>query len=101
MDYKILFTESALADLDAIMTRAVVDHASTSEHFATALLNHTELLSQFPYLGVPVRDMPGSRRLLHSPFHIYYFINEPLKRIDIDHFWHFRRHPPGFGIVKR
>ena len=101
MDYKILFTESALADLDAIMTRAVVDHPATSERFATSLLNHAGLLCQFPYLGVPVRDMPGSRRVLHSPFHLYYFIYEPLKRIDIDHFWHLRRSPPLFGVVKR
>jgi hypothetical protein len=34
-------------------------HPGTSERFADSLLNHVDLLNDFPYLGVPVRGYPG------------------------------------------
>jgi plasmid stabilization system protein ParE len=68
VDYQIFFTEPALEDLDSIMTRALIDHESSAGRFATALLNHVDLLSQFPYLGVPIRSLPGVRRMLMRHF---------------------------------
>ena len=69
-------------------------HPETSERFATELLNHVDLLSSFPYLGVPVKTFPGVRSLLHSPIHVYYNVDENRKLIEILHFWHGARRYP-------
>ena len=94
MAYQIHFTNLSLADLDAIMDRALVEHETMAERFGESLLNHAELLREFPYLGVAIGC--GRRRLLHSPFHIYYKVNEEKRRVDIVRFWYTSRRPPKF-----
>src|SRR5258706_9067419 len=67
------------------------NHPLTSERFANALLNHIDLLGDFPYLGAPMHGRPGVRRLQHWPLHIYYRgVLEP-RRVEILHFWHMAR----------
>jgi plasmid stabilization system protein ParE len=69
-------------------------HRETSERFAKALLNHVDLLQNFPYLGIPMKDFSGVRRLHHSPIHVYYRIDESRKMIEVLHFWHAARQRP-------
>jgi plasmid stabilization system protein ParE len=70
------------------------NHPGTSERFANALLNHVDLLKEFPYLGALVHGCPGVRRLEHSPFHVYYrAVSEP-RRVEILHIWHSSRRYP-------
>lgn len=55
MAYKILFTEDALLDLESILNFIRADRPDAAEQFGTALLNHVDLLENFPKLGVPVQ----------------------------------------------
>ena len=57
--------------VSSVMHWSWQNHPGTSERFANALLNHVDLLKDFPNLGESVRGCPGVRRLQHSPLHVY------------------------------
>ena len=94
MAYKILFTEDSLRDLEGILNSIRADKPEASERFGTALLNHVDLLENFPKLGVHVHERSGVRKILHSPVRIYYRVHEKRKVIEILHFWHVARQNP-------
>jgi plasmid stabilization system protein ParE len=72
------------------------NHPGTTERFANSLLNHVDLLKEFPNLGAPVRGYPGVRRLQHSPLNVYYRVLLEARKIEILHFWHGARRDPPF-----
>jgi plasmid stabilization system protein ParE len=88
VDFQVLYTEPALTDLEEVMEWSWRNHPGTSERFASALLKHVDLLTDFPNLGAPVYGCPSIRRLQHSPFHIYYRVLLESRRVEILHFWH-------------
>ena len=94
MDFKVFYTQAALADLEAVMEWSWDKHRATSERFAKALLNHVDLLKTFTYLGIPTKGFLGVRSLLHSPIHVYYRVDEGRKIIEVLHFWHAARQGP-------
>jgi plasmid stabilization system protein ParE len=94
VDFQVFYTEPALTDLEEVMRWSWENHPETTERFAEGLLNHVDLLKDFPYLGVPVRGHTGVRRLQHSPLHVYYRVLPHAKKIEVLHFWHRARlHP--------
>jgi plasmid stabilization system protein ParE len=92
--YKILFTEDALTDLENILDYIRTDNEAAAEAFGAALLDHVDLLQDFPWIGTPVRKRPHVRKPLHSPIRIYYRIQEDMALIEILHFWHGARRDP-------
>ena len=96
MDYQVLYTEPALADLEELLAWSWEKHPGTTQRFGVALLNHVGLLKSFPRLGAPVDGYPDVRWFLHSPFHVYYRLLPEQKRIEVLHFWHRSRlqNPP-------
>lgn len=94
MDFRILYTEPALADLRALMRWSWENHPETTESFGRAIVDHIRLLAAFPYLGVPVSHRKGVRKLLHSPIRIYYRIDEKLRIIGILRLSHSARREP-------
>lgn len=55
MDFKIIYRDEALADLQQLTAWSWDRHPETTERFITALLNHIDLLAKFPAMGVPVK----------------------------------------------
>jgi hypothetical protein len=47
-----------------------------------------EMLTVFPDLGPPVYGKPDVRRILHSPFYVYYRVHRVRKVIEAIHFGH-------------
>ena len=94
MVFQVLYTESALEELKALFEWSWEHHPGTSEQFADALFQHIDLLQQFPFMGTPVQGWVGVRRLLHTPFHIYYQVHLDRTRVDILHIWQTSRRPP-------
>ncbi|HZO53127.1 MAG TPA: type II toxin-antitoxin system RelE/ParE family toxin [Bryobacteraceae bacterium] len=70
------------------------EHPATAGRFANSLLSHVDILKDFPFVGAPVKRLPTVRRLLHSPLHVYYRVNEKERRIEVLHFWHYSRRAP-------
>jgi plasmid stabilization system protein ParE len=96
VDFKVLYTEGALADLADIFARSWEEHPGTTERFASSLLNHVDLLKTFPRMGGPVSGYPGVRRLTHSPLQVFYRLDEPRRVVEILYFWHGARKSPKF-----
>jgi plasmid stabilization system protein ParE len=94
VDFQILYTEPAIADLEEILFYSWSKFPGAAERFAVALLNHVDLLKSFPYVGSPVTGLPGVRQLVHTPILIYYRVDEDRKCVDILHFWHAARKRP-------
>jgi plasmid stabilization system protein ParE len=96
VDFQVLYTDPALANLEEVMFWSWTNHPETTEGFGSALLNHVDLLKEFPFLGAPVRGNPRIRKPLHSPLYVYYRVDEQRKVIEIVHFWHRSRRAPRF-----
>ena len=94
MEYKILFTEDALADLKTILDYIRRDNPAAADRFGQALLNHIELLRTFPRIGVPVPARLNIRKLLHAPIRVYYRLQEAPPLIEILHLWQGSRKLP-------
>ena len=96
MAFKILYHEDALADLEEIFSWSREKHPETTEQFANDLFNHLDFLQAYPYIGTPVKAHSNVRRLLHSPLHVYYRVDENRGGVEILHFWHSSRRDPQF-----
>jgi plasmid stabilization system protein ParE len=94
LGFKIRISEPALADFGAILEYSAANFPFSAERFCNNLLNHIEILASFPYMGTPVRSRSNVRKIFHSPYTIYYRIQESRRLIEIVHFWHGSRPKP-------
>lgn len=94
MDYRLLYTQRSLNDLDNIFRRAAEDDAAAASRFGKGLLDHVELLTRFPRMGAATRRRPQVRKLVHSPILVYYRIHGNKRLIEILPFRHGARKVP-------
>ena len=94
MAFKIIYTEKALADLEAILDYILVGNPTAASRFGNDLLNHVDLLAEFSHIGSLVKRRPGMRKILHTLVRVYYRIDEERRCIEILHFWHAARQEP-------
>ena len=88
MDFKIRITEAALADFEDILAYSWDNFPASAERFGRAVLNHVDLLKQFPYIGSPVNGREGVRLLVHTPILVFYRVTEARNLVEVLHFWH-------------
>jgi toxin ParE1/3/4 len=88
VDYRLLYTQRALNDLAEIIGYIAEDGADTASRFGSSLLDHVDLLARFPRLGSTIRKRPRVRKLIHSPFLIYYRVDDDKRMIEILHLRH-------------
>ena len=69
---------------------------ASAERFGNAILNHSELLKSFPYIGSSVKGRPGVRQLVHTPILIYYRVSESPNFVEILHLRHGSREPADY-----
>lgn len=93
MDYQVVLTSRARADLRAIATYIARNDAVAALRFTGRLLDHAKALNRTPFRGSPVRQRTGVRRILHSPYLIYYRVEEDSPLIRVLRFWHGARDP--------
>jgi len=94
VDYRLVYTQKALNDLAEIIGYIAEDDAEAASHFGGSLIEHVALLARFPHMGAKVAKRPKVRKLVHSPFIVYYFIRASSNEIDILHIRHGARKPP-------
>ncbi|SRR5712692_261839 len=96
MDFEVIWTEPAAADLQAITTYIAQHNASAAERIATEILERVELLKAVPFMG---RAYPGgsqgrNREIICGKYRIFYRVLEELKRVEILTVWHTSRDEP-------
>jgi len=94
VDYRLLYTQKALSDLADIIGHIAEDDAEVASQFGSSLIEHVELLTRFPRIGGLIRKRAQVRKLLHSPFLVYYQVREAKREIEILHIRHGARKPP-------
>jgi plasmid stabilization system protein ParE len=94
VDYRLLYTKRALNDLAEIIGHIAGDDADAASRFGSSLLAHLDLLARFPRMGSTIRKRPQVRKLVHSPFLIYYRLDDYKHVIEVVHLRHGARKPP-------
>lgn len=96
MDYRLLYTQRALSDLAEIIGHIAEDDDEAASRFGKSLLDHVDLLTDFPRMGGTIRKRSRVRKLLHSPILVYYQIREDKRVVEVLHFRHGSRTSPRF-----
>lgn len=94
MDYRLVYTKRALDDLAEIIGHIAENDAQAASRFGSSLIAHVELVARFPRMGGLIRKRPLIRKLLHSPFLVYYRVRETNREIEVLHIRHGARKPP-------
>ena len=99
MDYRIVWTETALADLrDLVRYIAMGDHAS-ARRFGERVIAKVESVAAFPRVGrkVPEYQNDCVRELVLTPYRLIYELNDRIGIISILRVWHGARGEPELG----
>lgn len=96
MGYAIVWTEPAVADLEAICAYIAERNLTAAQRIGQAIVAHAEILRSFPYIG-PVYP-PGSRgphrEITYKNYRIFYRVSEEIKQVEILTVWHGARAEP-------
>ena len=95
--FELIWSESAIADLEAVCAFIAVDNPSAAERIGQTILEHVELLARFPFIGSafplgsrgPVREL-----VVRRTYRLFYSVDEFKREIDVLRVWHGARGQP-------
>jgi toxin ParE1/3/4 len=96
MDYKIIWSDEAIADLHDICSYIARDNPEAAERIGNGILDHVFILASFPYIGPPYpRGADGPlREIVFRSYRIFYDVSEESLRVEILHVRHGARDEP-------
>lgn len=96
MDWEVVWTEPAVADLEQIVRTAVGHSPVAAETLRAELLESVEVLVRFPLIGPTYeRDRTGrTREILCRQYRIFYRAIEEQRRVEVLTLWHSARREP-------
>jgi plasmid stabilization system protein ParE len=94
MDYQVILSDLFLTDLQEIVDY-LKEHAgpAIASRIGNALLDRALEVGQRPFIGRPVKQRPGARKVLRYPYLIYYDVNETRQTVEVLRAWHGARDP--------
>jgi toxin ParE1/3/4 len=92
--YKVIFAPQAIQRLQQIVSHIAQENPEAALRFGMRLVDHAELLGEFPQLGAPYRKRRGVRRLSCKPYVIYYRLQHERRIVEIMDYWHTARREP-------
>lgn len=95
--YKLIWTESAIADLNGVCSYIAAEDARAAVRVGRGILEHVELLARFPFIGPayplgsggPVREIVYRRT-----YRIFYAVAERARAVEVLRVWHGARGEP-------
>ena len=96
MAFKIIWSEQARDDLQAIVLFIAQDNPPVAESFGYLLMSKVDLLAQFPYLGrvVPEENDETIREIIFRFYRIIYKVLAEKEIVAIARVWHGARGEP-------
>jgi len=88
MDWQVVFSPRSREDLRKIVEYIANDDPMAAERFGLELIAHAEALASAPYIGVPMRERPGTRFFPFASYLIIYRADASTQRVRILRFWH-------------
>ncbi len=94
MDYQVLISKPALADLETIVRFAAqVLGPQQAERIGSELFDVMASLNFLPNRGSPVQARAPLRKLSHRYYLIYYQVMEDVRRVEVVRLWDGRQRP--------
>ena len=99
MDFKVIWSDRAIADLERICSRIASDDPQAALRFGGGILDHVRVLGSFPMIGptYPRGSHGPLREIVYRPYRIFYDVSEDARTVDILHVRHGARQEPEFG----
>jgi toxin ParE1/3/4 len=96
MDYQVVLSPSARADLRDIVRYISFDAPDRALEFGRFLISRTRLLAQSPELGriVPEFDDPFTREIIVRSYRVVYRLDDSKHLVEVIRFWHGARGIP-------
>ena len=96
MDYRIVWSKSALADLRDLVRFIAVDDPAVARRFGDRIVSKVETLRPFPRMGrmVPEYRDDEVRELILSPYRIIYEVDDDQAVLSVLRVWHGARGKP-------
>lgn len=94
MGYKVIFAPQAIRRLEQIVTHIAQSNPGAALRYGMRLIDHAELMADFPELGQPYRRRRNVRRLACHPYFIYYRVHHDRRVVEIMEYWHSARPEP-------
>ena len=98
MDFKVIWTDSAISDLKGICEYISRDNPTASEKTGRGILSHVKILETFPFIGPAYpRGSSGSiREIVYGNYRIFYEITQKTNVVHVLRVWHGARGGPNF-----
>lgn len=98
MDFKVIWSDEAIADLREICSYIARDNPEAALRMGQGILDHVRILVRFPFVGptYPRGAWGPLRVIVFRSYRIFYDVSEELRRVDILHVWHGAREEPKF-----
>ena len=96
MDFRIVWTDPALLDLEELVRFIAQDNTTAAARVGDEIVDHVGILTAFPEIG-PVyrrRSTGDVRQITVRPFRIFYRVRRVRKLVEILHIWHGARREP-------
>jgi len=96
MDYKIIFSEPSIDDLENIGRFIARDNPQAAAQFGAKLIQSVRHLASFPRLGrvVPEKNDENIREIIFKSHRIFYRVTDTTRTVEIARFWHDARGEP-------
>jgi len=92
MDFKVIFKETFIHDLEQIVRRVAADNPTAAKRLGNLIVNRCESLSFFPERYPKVRQRPGIRRVVvRKNFKVFYRVRLDVGLVEILRCWDSRR----------
>jgi toxin ParE1/3/4 len=94
MDYKVIYSPTAIGDLAEIVRFVAQDDPQAALRLGKQLADDADSLARLPYRFPKVRRRANIRRLVTGQYLILYRIVQTAKIVEIPRFWHGARETP-------
>jgi plasmid stabilization system protein ParE len=92
MDYKVIFTDTFLADLEQIIRAISAHNPSAARKLGEMIVHRGESLCFFPERHPKVRQRPGIRRfIVKNYFKVFYRMRPESRTVEVLRCWDARR----------
>ena len=98
MDFKIVWSDAAIADLQEACSYVAQDNPEAAVRLGRGIFDHVRVLASFPFIGPTYpRGARGTlREIVYRLYRIFYDVSEEFHSVEILHVWHARRDEPSF-----
>ncbi len=97
MVFKLIWTDSAIADLKDICSYISQDNPAAAGKVGRGILEHVRILETFPFVGPPYprRSSGAIREIVCGNYRIFYEVASKPKQVYVLRIWHGARGEPG------